>query len=227
MTVDLRVLSWNVHGLRDDQQALTRLVRELDPDVMCVQEAPKYLRWRARCAELARRCGLLYVTGGGTTGGTVLLASLRVDVKWSVETSLSRQCGWPARGVAAAVVAKGGAPVAVASIHLPLTAPQRLEHAHRAIAVASASGSTDMLVAGDLNEPPGHAAWQAFHDAGLRDLGPHGGPTFPATSPTRRIDGALGTRGLEVVAYDVVDVVGVERASDHRPVLVTVRTARG
>jgi exonuclease III len=40
VTVELRVLSWNVHGLRDDQQALTRIVRDLDPDVMWVQEAP-------------------------------------------------------------------------------------------------------------------------------------------------------------------------------------------
>jgi endonuclease/exonuclease/phosphatase family metal-dependent hydrolase len=227
VTVELRVLSWNVHGLRDDQQALTRIVRDLDPDVMCVQEAPKYLRWRARCAELARRCGLLYVTGAGTTGGTALLASLRVDVKWSAEASLARQCGWPARGVAAAVVAKAGAQVAVASIHLPLTAQRRLEHARRALAVATSADAVDLLVAGDLNEPPGHAAWQAHHDAGLRDLGPHTGPTFPAAAPTRRIDAALGTQRLEVVAYDVVDVAGADRASDHRPVLVTVRaTAR-
>src|SRR3954452_511427 len=94
---------------------------------MCVQEAPKFFRWRARGAQLARECGLLYVTGGGTTGGTTLLAHLRVDVERTAELALSRyRLGWPDRGVAAAVVRKSGARLAVASLHLPLPETQRL-----------------------------------------------------------------------------------------------------
>ena len=220
--VDFRVLSWNVHGLRDDRDTLSRLVRELDPDVVCVQEAPKYFRWRAKCAALARGCGQLYVTGGGTTGGTTLLGSLRVDVKGATEVCLSRQLLWPARGVAAAVVAKGGARLTVLSVHLPLDAAQRLEHTVRVLQVRTALGGSHALAAGDVNERPGHAAWQAFADAGMRDLGPDSGPTFPATAPDRRIDGVFGTDQLAVRSYDVVSVPGVERASDHRPVLVTV-----
>jgi exonuclease III len=38
---DFRILSWNMHGLRDDRAALTRIVRDADPDVVSVQEAPK------------------------------------------------------------------------------------------------------------------------------------------------------------------------------------------
>ncbi len=220
----MRVLSWNVHGLRDDTEALARIVRELDPDVMCVQEAPKYLRWRAKCAALARDCDLLYVTGGGTTGGSALFVNLRLDVKRSEQTCLSRQLARPDRGVAAAVVHKSGAQLGVASIHLPLTARERLEHAHRSVAVTSGLGADHLLVAGDLNELPGHAAWQALHDDGLRDLGPDSGPTCPAKVPRKRIDGVLATGQVELVSYDVVlDQPGVERASDHRPVLVTVR----
>jgi endonuclease/exonuclease/phosphatase family metal-dependent hydrolase len=222
-SAEVRVLSWNVHGLRDDQRALERVVRGADPDVMCVQEAPKYLRWRARCADLARRCGLLYVTGGGTTGGSALLAHLRVDVLRTAEVCLSRQLGWPARGVAAAVVRSGGAELAVASIHLPLDPGPRLDHARQALALLDRSGARHALVAGDLNERPGHAAWQALHDGGLRDLGPGSGPTFPADAPNRRIDGVLGSEGVEVVDYEVLDVPGVKVASDHRPLLATVR----
>jgi endonuclease/exonuclease/phosphatase family metal-dependent hydrolase len=37
----------------------------------------------------------------------------------------------------------------------------------------------------------------------------------------------LATEGVEVVDYEVLDAPGVERASDHRPVLVTVRVPRG
>lgn len=223
----LSVLSWNMHGLRDDPRLLARVVRDLDPDVVCVQEAPKYLRWRARCAALARRCDLVYVTGGGTTGGSALLASLRVDVEGAAEVCLSRRWGWPARGVAAAVVTRSGARLGVASMHLPLDAPSRLAHAREVLRVLGRTGAPHTLVAGDVNERPGHAAWQALHDGGLRDLGPGSGPTFPAAAPARRIDGVFASAQVEVLDYRVVDVPGVERASDHRPVLVKVQVPAG
>ena len=224
MAVELRILSWNVHGLRDNRDALTGIVRELDPDVMCVQEAPKFFRWRAKVAALARECGLLYVVGGGTTGGTALLVHLRVDVAGAAELALSRyRLGWPDRGVAAAVVRKSGARLAVASLHLPLPEGERADHARRALAVLRASQVPQLFAAGDMNERPGRTAWKYLEDEGLRDLGPDSGPTFPAHGPDRRIDGAFATAGLEVVDCQVVDGAGVESASDHRPLLVTLR----
>jgi endonuclease/exonuclease/phosphatase family metal-dependent hydrolase len=225
--VELRVLSWNVRGLRDNRRALVRVVRDLDPDVFCVQESPKYLRWRAKCAALARDCGLLYVTGGGTTGGSALFAHLRVDVPRVEAVCLSRQFLWPSRGVAAAEVRKGGARLVVGSIHLPLDPQERLAHAARVTAVCRSLEPPHALLAGDINERPGHAAWQAFADSGLRDLGPRTGPTFPAVDPTKRIDGILATDGIDLVSYEVVDRPGVPKASDHRPLLATVRVPGG
>ena len=226
--VEMRILSWNLHGLRDDVPTLARIVRDLDPDVMCVQEAPKFLRWRAKVAALARECGLLYVAGGGTTGGTALLVHLRVDVERSAELPLSRyRLGWPDRGVAAAVVRKSGARLGVASLHLPLPETERLDHAQRALAVLRAGGTEALFAAGDINERPGHAAWQYLEDQGLRDLAPGSGPTFPAVGPTKRIDGVFATDPVEVLDYRVVDEAGVEIASDHRPVLVTLRVPSG
>jgi endonuclease/exonuclease/phosphatase family metal-dependent hydrolase len=219
----LRILSWNLHGLRDDRAALTRIVRELDPDVMCVQEGPKFFRWRAKAAALARDCGLLYVTGGGTSGGTTLFAHLRVDVERSAELPLSfYKAGWPDRGVAAAVVRRNRAELGVASVHLPLPETQRLDHVRRALETLRAGGAEHMVAAGDLNERPGHQAWDEFERQGFRDLGPHSGHTFPARDPDRRIDGVFATGQVKAVSYDVVDLPGVEVASDHRPVLVTV-----
>ena len=224
MAAEITILSWNLHGLRDDRRALTSLVRDLDPDVMCVQEAPKFLRWRAKGAQLARECGLLYVTGGGTTGGTALLAHLRVDVERSAQLPLSfYRFGWPDRGVAAAVVRKSGVRLAVASLHLPLPEKQRLDHARRVVEVLQAGGAEHGFAAGDLNERPGRAAWAYFEQHGLRDLGPHSGHTFPVRNPDRRIDGAFGTGQVEVLDYRVVDDRRAVVGSDHRPVLVTVR----
>ncbi len=224
MATELKVLSWNVHGLRDDTAALTSLVRQLDPDVVCIQEAPKFFRWRARVAQLARECGLLYVTGGGTTGGTTLLAHLRVDVERTAELALSRyRLGWPDRGVAAAVLRKSGARLAVASLHLPLPETERVDHVRRALDVLRAGGVEHAFAAGDLNERPGRAAWTFIEEHGMRDLGPTSGDTFPAVRPDRRIDGAFATPAVEVLGYDVVDDHRAAVGSDHRPVLVTVR----
>lgn len=224
MAVEVRILSWNVHGLRDDRAALRGLVRDLDPDLMCVQEAPKHLRWRARLAQLARECGLLYLTGGGTTGGTALLAHLRVDVERTAQLALSSsRLGRPDRGVAAAAVRVSGARLAVASLHLPLTGAARLDQVRRVVAVLHAAGAEHRVVAGDLNERPERPAWSYLADQGLRDLGPGSGPTFPARRPDRRIDAAFATEAVELVRYAVVEDERAVAASDHRPVLVTLR----
>jgi endonuclease/exonuclease/phosphatase family metal-dependent hydrolase len=220
---ELRLLSYNVHGLRDDQYALHGLVRDLDPDVMCVQEAPKYLRWRSRVAALARECGLFYVSGGGTTGGTALLVHLRVAVERRAELALSSRFGWPDRGVAAAVIRVRGARLGVASLHLPLVGSARLGQARRALEVLRLGGASTLLAAGDLNERPSGAVWSYLHQQGLRDLGHSSGPTYPAIHPDRRIDGAFATSDVEVLDFRVVDDPRVRRASDHRPLLVTLR----
>jgi endonuclease/exonuclease/phosphatase family metal-dependent hydrolase len=221
--VELRVLSYNVRGLRDDRAALAEVVRRADPDVVCVQEAPKYLRWRAKCAALAREWGLLYVTGGGTAGGTALFAHLRVDVDEPRELALSRRYGWPDRGVAAALISKSGARLAVASIHLPLSAEVRPVHGHRVRQLLESYGTPHRLAAGDLNERPPGPTWEAFAVGGMCDLDPACGPTFPAAGPVKLIDGVLATEGIEVVSHEVLEGAAVERASDHRPLLAVVR----
>src|SRR4051795_12442339 len=82
--ISFRVLSYNVRGLRDDQAALAEVVRGTDPDVVCVQEAPKYFRWRAKGAALARRWGVraggpefFRVAGKGRRAGPPVGCALR------------------------------------------------------------------------------------------------------------------------------------------------------
>jgi endonuclease/exonuclease/phosphatase family metal-dependent hydrolase len=223
MPVEMRVLSYNVRGLRDDRKALTEVVRAADPDVVCVQEAPCYLRWRSRCAALAREWGLLYVAGGGSTGGTALFVHLRIDVDQPRAVALSRQYGWPDRGIASALVTKAGARLAVASIHLPLVAAQRHQHANRVREVLDSYGTPLKLAAGDLNEEPPAPAWDVLGAGGLADLDPECASTYPATRPVKRIDGILATDGVEVVEHRVLDGAAVARASDHRPLLAVIR----
>jgi endonuclease/exonuclease/phosphatase family metal-dependent hydrolase len=190
---------------------------------VCVQEAPKYLRWRTKCATLAREWGLLYVAGGGSTGGTSLFVHLRIDVDEPREESLSRQNGWPDRGVASAIVSKAGARLAVASIHLPHAAAQRHQHASRVREVLQGYDTPHRLAAGDLNEPTPGPTWDAFGLGGFADLAPDGASTYPAIHPDTRIDAILATDGVEVVEHRVLDGAAVTRASDHRPLLAVIR----
>jgi endonuclease/exonuclease/phosphatase family metal-dependent hydrolase len=225
LPTELRVLSYNVRSLRDDPQAVATVIRACEPDVVCVQEAPRFLRWRSKCAELARESGLLVVTGGRTAGAMLLLASLRVRVIDAHDILLSRKRGLHQRGVALATLELGGARFCLASIHLDLDASERLRHVDEIVQRTSACAAP-VIVAGDINEQPHEPAWRAL-DRRYPDAypqAPDGGEhTYSAVAPVRRIDGIFVDRSVAVVSCGVPDVPGHERASDHCPVLAGVQ----
>jgi endonuclease/exonuclease/phosphatase family metal-dependent hydrolase len=216
------VVSYNIRSLRDDRAALVSVIRELTPDVLCLQEAPRWLRWRARCASLARDTGLLYVGGGGTTGGAAMLAALRVDVRNTLEYRFSRTPGLHKRGAVAALIALGNAAAVVATVHLGLDAAERLRHRAELVGLVDRFGAAVTVLAGDINERPDEPAWRAFAaeftDAGAAD----DTPTFSTQAPRKRIDGVFIRGPAQVMSYRVVDGVDVIAASDHRPVVVDV-----
>lgn len=160
----LRVLSYNVHGLRDDRDALLSVVREAAPDVVVIQEAPRRLRWRTRCATLARDMGLLYASGGGPGLGNLILVSHRVRVRgvWCVRFPLVP--GRHLRGVAFARASAGGFSFVLAGSHLSTDPEVRRDQAYRlGQAVGAARGDRVPVILGvDLNESPGGPAWQAL-----------------------------------------------------------------
>lgn len=216
------MLSYNVRALKDDAAAVSAVVRACDPDVVCVQEAPRFFRWRARCAKLASDCGLFYVVGSRNTGGAVLLAHLRVDVRDAREGVLTKHRGLHQRGIAAALVTTGGVEVLVVSAHLGLEAAERVQHAGEVLDLLGQVGARQVVLAGDLNSRPRSDPWRVLHDGGLRDGDPEGGPTFSATDPRKRIDAVLVSPDVQVIDYSVVDRSGVERATDHLPVLAVL-----
>lgn len=216
--MQIRVMTFNVRSLRDDRDAVVRLLRSAEPDVVCLQEAPRRVRWRYHNARLAADAGLLYVAGGGTTAGTVLLSRLRIDVHEIVERALSRTPGLHPRGVAAALLRADRQPFAIASIHLGLDAAERARHLGEITDLMRSFGTPPTIVAGDLNETPERLVWQALTDQ-LRDTLPDGPPTFPVRAPRHRIDGIFVSGHWMVKHSEVLDTPDVRLASDHRPVL--------
>jgi endonuclease/exonuclease/phosphatase family metal-dependent hydrolase len=221
----MRLLTYNVRSLRDDAAAVAQVIRACDPDVVCIQEAPRFLRWRSKCAALARMSGLLVVTGGRPAGAMLLLANLRVKVVGTQDVLLSKRPRLHQRGLAIATVEVAGERWTVASMHLDLDAGERRRHVDEVMAVLDAYDDP-VVVAGDVNETPGQPAWQAlaarWQDAYA--VAPAGeGNTSNAKHPQRRIDGVFVDPRVEVVSCGVPDVPGIAVASDHRPVLAVLR----
>lgn len=80
-SVVIRVLSYNIRSMRDDEEALARVIRACRPDLVFVQEAPRFFRWRKHAARLAARSELVMLSGGATAAGPMLLCSLRATVE--------------------------------------------------------------------------------------------------------------------------------------------------
>jgi len=232
----LRVLTYNVRSLRDDAEAVARVIRAADPHVACIQESPRFARWRTKCAALARRSGMVVVTGGRTAAGNLILSSLAVDVLAHRDQLLSRDRGLHQRGVALASLRWRGQHLGLASTHLDLQPQPRLRHIgeiERALAqFLAGAGATNSategaavgtVVAADVNDEPGSATWSALtadRTDAFAAVGTGDPNTFTATDPRRRIDGVFVNGAVTAVAATVLDGVDVTRGSDHRPVLV-------
>ena len=221
----LRLLSYNVRSMRDDTDALARVMREIAPDVAIIQEAPRFLRWRSKCAALARRAGMVVVTGGRPSGANLVLSSLAVEVVATHEIAFTADRHLHHRGAAVAVLRLRGAQFAVAGTHLDLIEAPRLRHLDELAAFADTNLPKDapLIVGGDLNAVPSSATWQrlqqfgtdAFAAAGVGD-----GLTYSSVAPVRRIDGVFADPRLQPLKAETLDSADVRIASDHRPLVV-------
>ncbi|GII22003.1 endonuclease/exonuclease/phosphatase family protein [Planosporangium mesophilum] len=221
----LRLLSYNVHGLRDDLDALAAVVRAAEPDVVVVQEAPRRFGWRAKSAALARRFGLVVAGGGLPALGNLVLTSLRVRV---LGETCVRYPLTPGRHLRGAVVVRcevGRTRFAVAGSHLATDDRERPAQAELLRRVL-AEVEDPLLLGIDVNETPAGDSWRTLTGAGLVDAAAVTGyadlPTFPVSGPDRRIDAIFVDPRCEILEYRVFDPPPAQLASDHFPLLVDV-----
>lgn len=235
----LKVLSYNVRSLRDDPDAVARVMRAAAPDVALIQEAPRFLRWRSACAALARRAGLVWVCGGRSTGANLLLSTLAVRTVQRFDIPFSDLARLHHRGAAVALLELAGARFAVAGTHLDLIEAPRLAHLQELASFAERQlAGVPLVVGGDLNAVPGSLTWQrcarfgedAWTAAAAAQPGEAGGTssagpggTYPAGNPVRRIDAVFADARLPVLRAEVLDSPDVRVASDHRPLLVELQ----
>ncbi|MFD5805412.1 endonuclease/exonuclease/phosphatase family protein [Streptomyces sp. NPDC127020] len=228
----VRVLSYNIRSMRDDTDALARVIAACAPDLVLLQEAPRFFRWRKKLTRLADASGLVLLSGGAPAAGPALLCSLRATVERTEDVLLPLTPGRHRRGLATAVVRFGGARLGVLSCHLSLEAEERHEQAGLLLDRLAALDVPHAVAGGDLNERPGGRTFRRLGD-GLRDCwtaAPWGGEyTFTPRAPDRRIDAVFVTEGVEVLGCGVphglagVAEADLRAATDHLPVLTALR----
>lgn len=202
------------------------VLRDLAPDLVVLQEAPRLLGWQLARSRLARRTGLRPLTPGPACGN-LLLARPPVGVRAAGVLGLPRRPGLHRRAAVHATLdldldlAPGRDPhpgparfpdrpaLLLAGTHLDLEPAARLDSARR---VRSGLPAGALVLGADVNDEPGSPPWAVLAD-GVQVVAP--GPTFPAAAPRRVLDALFVDPGLTVRSAEVVDTGA---ASDHRAV---------
>jgi hypothetical protein len=144
----VRLLSVDARRFGRDHAALARLIGGVQADVACVHGGPHLLRWRSKSAAIARRAGLVVVTGGRTAAANQVLSSLSVDVLAVRDVRIG------ARGAEFVVVA-----ATLAGNAAQRTAQAReLDGALRTFV----PGDPPAIVSAEGADRPGTAAWQVL-----------------------------------------------------------------
>ncbi|MFE9922990.1 endonuclease/exonuclease/phosphatase family protein [Streptomyces sp. NPDC005774] len=229
----IRVLSYNIRSMYDDTAALARVITACAPDLVLVQEAPRFFRWRKKLARLASASGLVTLSGGATAAGPAILCSLRTTVERTEDVLLPLTPGLHRRGFATAVVRFGGARLGVLSCHLSLQKDERYAQGGMLLDRLAGMGVEHAVAGGDLNERPAGRTFRRLAGEGLTDCraaAPWGGEyTSTPADPHQRIDALFTTKGVEVLGCGVphgqpgVTGTDLRAATDHLPVLAALR----
>lgn len=243
----ITVLSYNIHhgeGL-DGELDLQRIADEITAtgaDVIGLQEVDNHWgersEWQDQAAALAELLDMHYAFGAnldldpgeGQTHrrqyGTAVLS--RYPIR-SAQNHLLTNIEYPERpteqrGVLHAVINYRGAHLDFYNTHLDhQRTEQRISQVNEILDIVAQSRGTAILV-GDLNATPETPEVSMLTDGPFVDAfaGSDGDFTYPAETPTKRIDFILAADALAITDAEVLST----QASDHLPITATVSFRR-
>ncbi|WP_375475021.1 hypothetical protein [uncultured Jatrophihabitans sp.] len=157
----MRLLSVDARAVDERGVGFAQLIESAGADVACIHGAPHLLRWRSKCAAIARRSGLVVVGGGRLAGGNLLLSALGVDELDYQDLRLPGGTRLGPAGAALGVLRVAGRDVVVAATTLLGTVPQRVAQArHLQDALARLTADTPPAVVSVRGvDRPGTATW--------------------------------------------------------------------
>ncbi len=242
----IRVATYNIHGAvgagwpraaRPDR--IAAVLREIDADVVGLQEVSTQPgRMDGQLFRIAEAAGYRAVPGGamrdhrGDYGNALLLreAPSRV-INHPLRDGCHGRIGKPEpRGALEARVTLGGRTIRVFATHLGLSGSERIEQADRLLDALELDNSERddvdaIVVLGDLNDPTGRGRAVRRLE---RALGAQPAPrSFPARIPLIRLDRILAHPAHRIADIAVHDSPLARRASDHLPVVATLRLGAG
>jgi endonuclease/exonuclease/phosphatase family metal-dependent hydrolase len=228
-TRELRVVTWNIHAAvgTDGRYAPERVVdvlKEIDPDIVALQEVASEQAHAGFLADLGRATGFHVVAGllrqrRGSDFGNAVLSRFPVQ---SVERLDLTVDPYEPRGALDVCVDLGApVPLRVMATHLGLRPGERREQVRRILAVVERDSPHPTLLMGDLNEwylwgRP--LRWLHSH---FREI-PAAPPTFPARRPVFALDRiwVSPTGSVQRLARHATTLSRV--ASDHLPLYADI-----
>ena len=221
MSPQIRVATWNVHGLRAGVEAVARVVRGERVDILMLQESGPRGRLRAL----------------GATLGMVVCADPRAFPRRRIQNAVLVR---PPRRVRShrlvrfdgrSLIHPRGALIArlddvtAISVHLGLESAERARHVPRLLEIVG-DVEQPVVIGGDLNARPEDAS-PARIAASYPDMwtgvGEGGGSTYPSSNATARIDYLFAGPAVQPLrAWTVGGTV-----SDHLMVVADLRIGEG
>jgi len=228
--VKLTFASYNIHKAvgvdrRRDPERIIAVLREVDADVIALQEADLRLGDRAsvlpkallddtpwRVVPVAKRPRSI-----GWHGNAILV---RRDMAIESGEALDLPTIEP-RGAACAVVRHEGARVRIIGTHLDLSGLRRRAQVRALLKfVSECEGDCPTVIAGDFNQ------WGRSTGA-MREFGDRWtlitpGASFPSRKPIARLDRLVASAAFSVIASGAHHTALSAIASDHLPVTATL-----
>ncbi|HET9637706.1 MAG TPA: endonuclease/exonuclease/phosphatase family protein [Allosphingosinicella sp.] len=228
----IRVASYNMRKAigtdrRRRPERTLEVLRELDADVIALQEADRRFGTRASAIPLhmidehSDYKPVAFDARDGSLGwhGNALLVRKNVDV---LHKELLHLPSLEPRGAVMADISLGGEKLRVIGMHLDLSGLWRRQQAHFILHhLQTREGPMPAVLMGDLNE------W-SVRGGCLRDFGHHlafadCGRSFHVRRPVARLDRIMVTEGLGIDECGVHQSAAARKASDHFPVWAKLR----
>lgn len=225
--LEFKFASYNIHkavGLdrRRDPERILAVLREIDADVIALQEADR--RFGDRASVLPRQ-----MIDDHTPWRAVSLQSRPDSIGWhgnvvlvrrGIEVLFAEPIRLPTlepRGAVFCDLKAGGQPVRVVGMHLDLSGLRR-RHQLRAVFdhLADCGGDVPAVLMGDFNQWSHRRGAMREIDAGWHLLAP--GNSFPSRQPVAALDRILASPHWTCLSTSVHHSALSARASDHLPV---------
>ncbi|MER7501838.1 endonuclease/exonuclease/phosphatase family protein [Nonomuraea pusilla] len=217
----MKVMTINMLFGKADPQAIMRLVREFQPDVLSTQELTPGAVADLDAAGLKELMPHRVLQDEWSAGGSGLYSRHPLEPLWDVVPPVGHNMP------AAIVSLPGGRPVEFVDVHpYPPLGPQVRNWNEALAGLPSASRDTVRVLAGDFNASLDHASLRRLLARGYKDAADQVGaglvPTWPANRrvlpPIITIDHVLVDERVGVEEVSVRDVPG----TDHRAVLAVL-----